>query len=162
VTEDAIPAGLHPAQLFHVGVTAVDFEGAKAEMSRNLGVAWKGGRPTPMEIVLGDEARTIEMRIAHTVQGPPHIELIQCVPDTPWAEVSRGVHHLCYWSDDAVAACAALESAGARRVMGRAGSGGGYLRTEAGMLIEIIGPPMRDYLTALARGELDRTTRAPR
>jgi methylmalonyl-CoA/ethylmalonyl-CoA epimerase len=119
----AILAGLHPARLFHVGVTAVDFDAAKAELSRSLGVEWKGDRPTMMDLVLDGEERRLEMRIAHTVQGPPHIELIRCAPDTPWAQASEGVHHLCYWAEDSVAACAAMEACGARRVTGRPGSG---------------------------------------
>jgi hypothetical protein len=145
---------LHPGQLFHVGVTAVDLDAATAQLSRDLGVTWKIGRPRVMDLVIDGQARQAEMRIAHTMQGPPYIELIQCVPDTPWAEASVGVHHVCYWAEDAVAACAAMEASGARRVLGAAGSGGGYFRTQAGMLIEIIGPPMRDYLTAFVRGEL--------
>jgi hypothetical protein len=148
--------GLHPGQLFHVGITAVDLEAAKQEMSRNLGVTWKGGRPRTMDLVLYGDERRVEMRIAHTVEGPPHLELIQCVPDTPWAEPSVGAHHLCYWSDDPGPVCAALEEAGSRRLLGKPGSLGGYFQSPAGLIVEVIGPALRDHLSAFARGELTR------
>jgi len=148
--------GLHPGQLFHVGVVAADLDRAMAEMSRNLGVTWQSGKPRLMDLCLYGEDRQVEMRIAHTVQGPPYLELIQSVPDSPWAEPSAGVHHLCYWSETAAEVCAALEAAGNRRVLGKPGADGGYFQSASGAIIEVIGPKMRDYLTAFARGEIAR------
>ena len=140
--------GLHPVQLFHVGVVTDDFDATLAEMSRTLGLAWKGGAPRTMDLWLYGEPRQVEMRIAHSVQGPPHYEVIAAIPDTPWTPSRAGVHHLCYWSDDAEAACAALESAPEyRRVLGRPGSDGGYFQASDGRLLEIIGPKLHGRLS---------------
>ena len=138
--------GLHPAQLFHVGVVAGDFDSAMAEMSANLGLAWCGGKPAHSTLVVFGEERQLEMRIAHSLQGPPHVELIQAVPDTPWAAPSAGVHHVCYWSDDAAAICARLEATGNRRILGASGTSTGYFQSPSGMIIEIIDRPLYDRL----------------
>jgi hypothetical protein len=130
---------LHPNQLFHVGVVAEDLDLAIGEMSRNLGLTWKGGRPAMMDLWLEDGPRRVEMRIAHSVQGPPHVEVIQAVPNSPWsAPKAPGVHHLCYWADDSAAVVAHLELSGNRRVLGKPGSESGYFLSPSGMYIEVI------------------------
>lgn len=139
---------LHPSRLFHIGVVADDIEKAMAEMSRSMGLTWKGGRSTTMDLVIDGEHRQIDMRIAHAVEGPPHIELIEARPGTPWSPPhGTGVHHVCYWSDNAAATCAALEQSGHRRILGPAGSAGGYFLSPAGMIIEIISAELHDHLS---------------
>jgi hypothetical protein len=146
---------LHPARLFHVGVVAADIDQAMAEMSASLGFAWRGGRARSMELWLYGEPRTVEMRIAHSVQGPPHVELIQAVPDTPWvATPAQGTHHLCYWSDEPAAVCARLEGDPAiRRILGKPGSPSGYFQTSSGLIVEIIGPELHGSLSRWIAGE---------
>lgn len=142
---------LHPAHFFHIGITAVDIDAAMAEMTRNLGIRWVGAKPIDMELCIYGEMRQVRMRIAHSVQFAPQYELIQCVPDTPWAAPSAGVHHVCYWSEDPASACAALETGGSRRILGRPGAPSGYFQSEAGMIVEIIGTDMRDHIVKAAR-----------
>src|SRR5262245_41972522 len=109
---------LHPGQLFHVGVVAVDIDAAMSNMSKTLGVSWKGGRASMTQLTIFGEDREIEMRIAHTVEAPPHIELIQAVAGTPWDPAKPGLHHLCYWFDDPAPIAARLETVG-RRLLGK-------------------------------------------
>jgi catechol 2,3-dioxygenase-like lactoylglutathione lyase family enzyme len=150
-------ASLLPGQLFHIGVVADDIDAAMAEMSRTLGLTWRGGRPASVELCIYGQERTVEMRIAHSVQGPPHVEVIQAVAGTPWeTPAAAGAHHLCFWSDDAAAVCAALERAGSRRVLGRLGADSGYFLSPSGLYVEVIGRPLRDHLTAWIRGDLAR------
>ena len=145
-----IGTALHPAQLFHVGIVCRDIDATMAEMSANLGLTWKGGRPALHDLVIDGEPRQIEMRIAHATAGPPHLELIEARPNTPWAEASapHGLHHLCYWSQDAAQTCQRLEAAGNRRVLGKPGSAGGYFLTPTGLYIEIINPELHDHLSS--------------
>ncbi|WP_242129509.1 VOC family protein [Sphingobium sp. Sx8-8] len=145
-----IPA-LHPAQLFHVGVVCEDIDAAMAEMNLTLGVTWQGGRAARMELCIFGEEREVEMRIAHSVQGPPHVELIQAVPDSPWASPTVGVHHLCYWSEEPLTLIATLEGAGARRVLGKDGSASGYFHLPGGMLVEVLGAETHDRLSGWIR-----------
>jgi catechol 2,3-dioxygenase-like lactoylglutathione lyase family enzyme len=152
-----LASGLHPGQLFHVGVVAEDFEATLLELSRTLGLTWKGGRPHPYELWIYGECRTIEMRIAHSVQGPPHYEVIAAIPGTPWEPVKAGVHHLCYWSDDAADICARFESTpGVRRVLGQAGAASGYFLWPSGVLIEIIGRQLHQQLSQWIAGDAKR------
>jgi hypothetical protein len=144
---EAIIGGLHPGQLFHVGIVATDIDKAMAEMSVAQGVTWKGGRPVLMDLTLFGEDRSLEMRIAHTVQGPPHIELIQAAPNTPWDPARPGVHHLCYWSDLPGPICRSLEAAGYERLLGRPDADSGYFQSPGGMIVEIIGRELHDNLS---------------
>jgi hypothetical protein len=138
---------LHPGQLFHVGFVVRDMDAAMAELGRDLQLNWKGGKPQSMRLQISGEEREIEMRIAHSVQGPPYLELIEARPNTPW-DVNGTIvqHHLCYWSADSAAVCARLEAAGYRRALGASGSGGGYFVSPSGTYIEIINVALRDQL----------------
>lgn len=137
----------HPAQVFHVGIVADDIDAAMREMSADLGISWKGGELTERALVIDGEDRRIGMRIAHSVQGPPHLELIQAAPGTPWQTPSgAGVHHVCYWSDQSAEICAYLEAAGNRRVLGAPGSASGYFLSPSGMYVEIIHRDLRNSL----------------
>lgn len=145
---------LHPAQLFHFGVVCEDIDATMAEMSACLGVTWRGGRLTRMELCIFGEARSVEMRIAHTVEGPPHLELIQALPDSPWsAPAAVGAHHLCYWSEQPRAVIASLEAAGAMRALGRPGDARGYFRLPGGALVEVLDAETRGRLSSWIRGE---------
>lgn len=139
---------LPPSQILHFGVVARDIDLAMQEMSDNLGVSWTDPSPVVVDIILYGQERTLEMRVAHSLQGPPHMELIEAVPDSPWAlPEATGVHHICYWSDDSVAVCQSLEQRGNRRVMGMSGSDAGYFLSPSGMYIEIVPRELRDNLT---------------
>ena len=50
-----IGTALHPAQLFHVGIVCRDIDATMAEMSANLGLTWKGGRPALHDLVIDGE-----------------------------------------------------------------------------------------------------------
>lgn len=133
---------LHPAHLFHIGVVAADIESAMQEMSETTDLRWKGGNPVVMDLHLWGEDGRVEMRIAHSIEGPPHFELIQAVPDTPWVlppGESFQLHHVCYWSDAPAQTCANLEASGLQRIMGKAGSDAGYFRAGNGRIVEILG-----------------------
>jgi hypothetical protein len=152
-------SSLHPGQLFHVGVVAADIDAAMAEMSRTLGLTWKGGRPQEMQLCIFGEDRTVEMRIAHSVEGPPHVELIQATPDSPWAApTAEGVHHLCYWSEEPAKACAALLAAGATRALGKPDAPSGYFKLPSGAYVEVIGPDLHARLSGWLTGAAQQRT----
>jgi Glyoxalase/Bleomycin resistance protein/Dioxygenase superfamily len=137
------PAGMpplvHPAQLFHIGVVVEDLPKGIGELSSGLGLTWKGGEPEIVQVWLGGVKRSLEMRIAHSVEGRPHLEVIEAIPGTPWEPADGlGVHHLCYWSDDSTRLCSELEARGFPRVMGRPGGGSGYFRSPSGVYIEVL------------------------
>lgn len=153
---------LHPANLFHIGVVAADIESTMQEMSETMDLRWQGGRPAKMNLHLYGEERSVEMRIAHSVEGPPHYELIEAVPDTPWVLPPGEIfclHHICYWSDTAVSTCADLEASGLERIMGKPGSDGGYFRARNGRIVEILERTryegLRDWITGASKTRRD-------
>ncbi|MET0362600.1 MAG: VOC family protein [Sphingobium sp.] len=142
-----------PGRLFHIGVVARDIDAAMTGLGRELGCGWRGGAPLRMTVCMNGSDREMSMRIAHSIDGPPHIELIEARPDSPWqVQKAIEVHHLCYWSQDALAACARVEQAGYKRILGRPGAPTGYFRNEAGQYLEIIDTALHDRLTGWIGG----------
>jgi catechol 2,3-dioxygenase-like lactoylglutathione lyase family enzyme len=139
---------LHPARLFHSGLVVADIDMAMADLSASLGVRWKGGRPTVHHLHFDGTDVEIELRIAFTVHGPPHIELIEAKEGTIWPLAAVGLHHLCYWSPDAESAAASLEAQGYRRLMGQPGSRGGYFEGPTGLRVEILTQEYYEHLAA--------------
>ena len=55
-------------------------------------------------------------------------------------------HHMCFHSPDSEAVCQQFEARGFERVLGMPGDPQGYFQDPAGLLIEIIGDGLLDYL----------------
>jgi len=145
---------LHPGNLFHIGVVAADIDEAMPRMTRDLGLIWRGGGIRQTVTVLHGQERPLAMRIAFSAQGPPHVELIQAVPDTPWEAASAGIHHLCYWSETPEADGEALIRQGSQRILGRPGGDANYYEAQGGFYIEIISTRLRDKMIGIAAGEI--------
>jgi hypothetical protein len=73
---------------FHVGIVVESLEVGMADLSHGAGVAW---RP-PLSSTVGPW----QLRLVYSTEGPPYVELIEAVPDSPWP--TRGIHHLGFWS----------------------------------------------------------------
>jgi catechol 2,3-dioxygenase-like lactoylglutathione lyase family enzyme len=87
------------------------------------------------------------LRIAHASNGQANFELIEAVPDTPWVTTEDLIqHHMCFHSPDSDAVCRQFEARGYQRVLGAPGDPQGYFQDPAGLLIEIIGDGLLDYL----------------
>lgn len=129
---------LHPDRFFHTGIVVADIDLAMAELSRSLGVTWKGGWPAVHHLHYFGADHDVELRIAFSIQGPPHLELIEAKDDTLWPHGSYGTHHLCYWSDDAAGDATALEAEGYERLSGIPGGTGGYFRSSCGVTVELL------------------------
>jgi hypothetical protein len=137
----------HPATLVHIGLVCRDQEIAQASLSATLGLTWCGGQPESWQLVIDGTRRDLTMKIAHSVQGPPHYELIEAVADTPWVtDQEVMLHHLCYHSSSGADTCLALEQQGFQRVLGRPGDSCGYFRSPLGLLIEIVDDHLLGYL----------------
>jgi hypothetical protein len=97
----------------------------------------------------------LPLRIAHASNGSANFELIEAVAGTPWVtDQELAQHHLCFYAEDSVALCQELEGQGYRRVMGEAGDPQGYFQAPDGLLLEIIGDGLRDYLTTFYQRSL--------
>jgi len=78
---------------FQVGMLVQDLDAARVELARALGLTWT---PTRERETLGWPIRACFSR-----QGPPHIELIEGPPGSPWdATAGSRIDHVGYWTDD--------------------------------------------------------------
>ncbi len=87
---------------YHVGLLVPRLEPALDELGDLLGVDW---RPTidsevPVRVPGGTE-EMLRLRFAYSAPTPC-LEVIEAVPDTPWAlsETGSNLHHLGFWAGD--------------------------------------------------------------
>jgi Glyoxalase/Bleomycin resistance protein/Dioxygenase superfamily len=89
-------------KFFHVGMIVPRLEPALEELADLLGLAWRPiiDSEVPVHEPAGGADRTLRLRFAYSVAAP-YLEVIEAVPDSPWA-LSDGsnLHHLGFWSDD--------------------------------------------------------------
>ncbi|MEV0043962.1 VOC family protein [Nocardia rhamnosiphila] len=140
------------AQLHHVGLVVDDLEESAAALRKLYGV----------DIALFAEAQypcSIDGAPYGTVQrmglstGPPFVELIRTVPDSPVWQPHPGIHHLGFVVDDLVAASADLAARGAPLWMsgGHDGVSPGsavYHRDPLGQVIELLDRTTAERLAA--------------
>ena len=134
-------------RLVHTGLVCREIESAKARLQHTLNVQWVGVEREDWSLMVFSKPVRIPLRIAHASTGQANFELIEAVPDTPWV-TSEDImqHHLCFHSPYAEAACKRLEARGFERVLGASGDPQGYFQDPAGLLIEIIGDGLLNYL----------------
>ena len=138
---------LQGLQLVHTGLVCRDIDTAKARLSETLDVRWVVVEREPRPLVIFGKSVSIPLRIAHASSGRANFELIEAVPDTPWVTSEDLIqHHMCFHSPDSEATCKQIEARGFQRVLGAPGDPQGYFQDPAGLLIEIIGDRLLDYL----------------
>ena len=134
-------------QLVHTGLVCRDIDAAKARLSEALNVRWVGVEREDWSLMMFGKPVNIPLRIAHASNGQANFELIEAVPDTPWVTTEDLIqHHMCFHSSDSDAVCRQFEAHGYQRVLGAPGDPQGYFQDPAGLLIEIIGDGLLDYL----------------
>lgn len=96
---------------YHVGYVVPDLERAMAELGESLRLTWTPVRARPRTVHLPDRDEEVTFRVTFSVEGPPHVELIEAVPGTPWAALD-GAHHVGHWADDVEAEAGRLAAGG--------------------------------------------------
>jgi methylmalonyl-CoA/ethylmalonyl-CoA epimerase len=151
-------------ELHHVGIVVDDIDGAAQSVRRIYGI----------DVTVFDESSytcLIDGVEHHTIQrlglsdGPPHVELLRTVPNSPVWTPAPGIHHLGFVVDDLATASAELERRGAELWMagvksGRAPIGCVYHRDPLGQVIELLDRAVADRLAA--RRNAARTPTTPR
>lgn len=143
--------------LYHVAYVVPDLLAAMATMGRRLQITWA----TPFEMSTGfttgdggsDDHVT---RFAMSIQGPPHVELIQVVADRTsiFSEPSSGgFHHVGVFAERWRDELARLVDDG--MVLERTGSGVGFARDpDTGLRIEVVSFKGRPFFERILSGEL--------
>ena len=143
-------------QLVHTGLVCRDIDAAKARLSEALNVRWVGVEREDWSLIICGKPVNIPLRIAHASNGQANFELIEAVPDTPWVTTEDLIqHHMCFHSSDSEAVCRQFEARGYQRLLGAPGDPQGYFQDPAGLLIEIIGDGLLDYLQGYYQQSLE-------
>jgi catechol 2,3-dioxygenase-like lactoylglutathione lyase family enzyme len=95
-------------QFFQVAIVVSDLDAAKDDLTRSVGLTWGETRES--------ELGPWQYRLAFSLEGPPHIELIEAPEGSFWNPDPTGamrIDHLQWWSSDIEADTARLEADGA-------------------------------------------------
>lgn len=87
----------------HMALVVADLDEAMARYGTALGLTWADPWTGEIPIVTGGRETTPVVSFTYSLQGPPHLELIEQIPDTVWRP-TRGLHHVGVWVDDVPAA----------------------------------------------------------
>jgi hypothetical protein len=88
--------------VFHVGVVVADLDTAMTTIGENLGIRWAPVQERTQTVRRGDgELRQETIRFTYSIEGPPHLELIDSASDAVWATTPPGgLHHIGAFADD--------------------------------------------------------------
>lgn len=98
---------------FHSGYIVRDLAEAMERLADALGLTWAAVESHDFPIRQDGSEATYPIRFTYSFQGPPHVELVEGAPGSPWhtTEMLR-MHHLGFWSDDMNGDAARLAAAG--------------------------------------------------
>ncbi|MEV0354899.1 VOC family protein [Nocardia sp. NPDC050697] len=140
------------AELHHVGIVADDVEAAAAALNRLYGLDIRVFGETEFTCRIDGVAQRTVQRMALSA-GPPHVELLRTVPDSPiWRPTDTGIHHLGFVADDVAAVSAELTRRGAPLWMaggdGSTPPGACYHRDPLGQIVEVLSRATAERLAA--------------
>jgi catechol 2,3-dioxygenase-like lactoylglutathione lyase family enzyme len=137
---------------FHVGTLVRDIDQAAADFAKILGLRFEPVRSAPL--VSGET-----MRFCYSLQGPPHLELVQMAETSIglWGpEQGEGLHHIAFADPDVPGSCAAFGGQADTVVGGGEGGSGRVIFTRPEALHGI----RVEYLqSAMVTATFERLTR---
>src|SRR4051794_2242497 len=142
-------------RFFHVGIVVPDLEGAQAYYTELLGLAWGPVFENDVEVRLGDGREHVFPNKIVYSSGPPHLELIEEAPGSPWVcNEHSNLHHIGIFTDDLGAeADRFVGSACPLEMLGGHGDGPPstftYHRDPWGVRIELVDGTMRPTMEQL-------------
>jgi hypothetical protein len=156
------PAGL---DLYHVGLVVPELESAMHAYGELFGFEWATvGPPRIQHVVVGGERRDPEIAVTYSMQGPPHLELIEERSGGVWAAESP-LNHVGFWAPDLAEAVTRLTNAGFPAMVHDVGSGDGdpaspsvfsYHPIAGGFWMEIVGIGFQSQLQAWIASSAER------
>jgi hypothetical protein len=103
---------LDAADLYHTGIVVPDINAMRDQLTEVAGYRWTDPLSGELPVLSADGEWVLHARYMYSLD-PPHIELVQEIPGTPWtAAPNVATHHLGYWCDDVESTSQRLEQAG--------------------------------------------------
>ena len=148
------------APYVHVGVLVHDLDAAIARYSL-LGLTFMAPRTVRVErLVEGGRETALDLRIAFSIEGPPHWELLEAVGDGIYGpQHAETLHHIAVLHPDPVARRAELVREGFRETAAQYRRDGSLIVTYLdpadlnGVRVELIHAPVQDAILAWIAGE---------
>lgn len=86
---------------FHTGYIVRDLSVGMERLAHALGLTWASVESHDFPVLQDGREASYPIRFTYSVEGPPHVELVEGAPGSPWhtTDVLR-MHHLGFWSDD--------------------------------------------------------------
>lgn len=142
----------------HIGVIVPDLEAAIAEYER-LGLRFMEPRVVHVDrLVEGSRESEIDLRIAFSLEGPPHYELLEASGDGIYGPQHVGeLHHVCVLDADPAKRSEELVAAGLRPAGAQYRTDGSmivsYLEGLRGVRVELLDAVVQDTILAWICGE---------
>ncbi len=99
-------------EMYHMGLVVPDVAAAVEQYSDLLGVRFATLRRSTLDVMVDGVRRSPELLVSYSIDGPPHIELIEEKSGQTWAQDCLGLNHIGFWAKDLRAAAARLEAGG--------------------------------------------------
>lgn len=130
-------------ELFHVGFVVADIHQARHAYGQAFGYRWSPVVDRHLDLLVDGERRRAELRLAYSLQGPPHVELIEEVSGDLWGPRFLGIDHVGYWATSFGAAVEHLHAHGFPAVVRNLDPEGTptrftYHRTPSGRWMEVV------------------------
>lgn len=86
---------------YHVGLVVPDLGIAMRTYTELFGFGWaRVGPPRTHHVVVDGVRRDAEIVVTYSLQGPPHLELIEERTGGIWAAEGSGLNHVGFWAPD--------------------------------------------------------------
>jgi hypothetical protein len=119
--------------------------------SAAFGFSWATVRESAPEVVVDGERRSAQIAVTYSVQGPPHLELVQERRGGVWAADGLALTHVGFWTEDLAAGMRALAESGLAARVHDAGRDGrparySYHPFAGGLWVELVHTSFRAQL----------------
>jgi methylmalonyl-CoA/ethylmalonyl-CoA epimerase len=149
-----VTSGLDMGEIHHLAMVVEDLDGSMNRYSEALGLTWADPWTGEIPILIDGEKYAPVVAFTLSVEGPPHIELIQSTDRMAWRS-EAGLHHFGVWVDEVETAIQGLTGTGFTvEVLSPTGDFA-YLRSPDGGRIELVNAGARpDFARWLGGGQL--------
>lgn len=96
---------------YHVAFVVPDLEEAMARYEQAFSYRWTRVRDRTRTVTTEAGPQEVRLRIVFSIEGPPHVELIERAPQSLW-DGPETLHHIGYWAEDVKVESARLAACG--------------------------------------------------
>ena len=97
---------------YHVGLVVPDVHAAMEQYTQTLGLTWATPHESALKVIVDGEPRVGQLAVTYSLQGPPHLELIQERSGAVWGTDGLALTHVGFWAEDLETAKRRLDESG--------------------------------------------------